>query len=115
MRMTDHARKLAFDEREIVLRADLGDLDGECVWVSLRFMRGPRPPQSGEWVYLLDKSGRGCLGKVESVHGWVARVRPDWQSWSEPARPPAREMSESSELSMSDGLSSARANDQQHP
>ena len=86
MRMTENGRKLAFEEREIVLRADFADLDGECVWVSLRFMRGPRPPTEGELVYLLDRRGRGCLGEVQSVHGWVARVRPDWETWTEAKR-----------------------------
>jgi hypothetical protein len=79
-------RSLDFSEREIVLRAEFDDLDDEsCVWTSMRFMlEGPRHPEKGEWVFLLDSAGRGCLGRVDEVNGWNARVCPDWDSW-EPA------------------------------
>jgi hypothetical protein len=75
---------LDFGEREVVLRADFSQLDeGECVLTSMRFMlQGPRHPREGEWVYLLDSYGRGCMGQVETVNGWSARVRPDWGSWA---------------------------------
>ena len=77
---------LDFGEREVVLRADFTELDDEsCVWTSLRFMmQGPRHPNEGEWVYLLDTDGRGCMGRVETVNGWTARVRPDWSTWVPP-------------------------------
>jgi hypothetical protein len=77
-------RLLDFDEREVVLRADFTQLDDEkCVWTSMRFMvQGPRHPREGEWVYLIDSDGRGCVGLVEVVNGWTARVRPDWASWA---------------------------------
>jgi hypothetical protein len=76
-------RALEFGEREIVLRADFSNLDDECVWTPMRFMMdGPRHPREGEWVYLLDDTGRGCLGQVEAVNGWSARVRLDWGSWA---------------------------------
>lgn len=70
-------------EREFVLRADfdLLDYDG-CTWLSVRFLRGPRPPRAGERVYLLDFDGRGCVGTVERVEGWCACVRPDWTTWT---------------------------------
>jgi hypothetical protein len=82
----EQERMLDFDEREVVLRADFSDLDEECcVWTSMRFMlKGPRHPVEGEWVYLIDEDGRGCVGLVESVSGWFARVRPDWRSWAPP-------------------------------
>lgn len=68
---------LDFEEREIVLRADFDVVDDEgCLWVSLRFLRGPRHPRLGETVYLLGTQGRACMGEVASLHGWVARVRP---------------------------------------
>lgn len=71
-----------FESREIVVRADFGDLDEErLVTVSLHFMRGPRPPRCGEVVYLLDGRGQGCVGTVEKINGWSARVRPDWATW----------------------------------
>jgi hypothetical protein len=77
-------RHLDFDEREVVLRADFADLDEElCLWTSMRFMvKGPRHPIEGEWVYLIDSLGRGCVGLVEQVNGWNALVRPDWKSWA---------------------------------
>jgi hypothetical protein len=92
----DEERTLDFSKREIVLRADFTELDDElCVWTSLRFMlEGPRHPTEGEWVFLLDELGRGCLGKIETVNGWTARVRLDWSSWvpvddRPPGAPPA--------------------------
>ena len=80
---SEEERKLDFSEREIALRADFNQLDDVgYVTTSLRFvMKGPRHPREGEWVFLLDDHGRGCLGCVEEVSGWMARVRPDWESW----------------------------------
>ena len=81
-----------FTDREIVLRADLWSVDeGHCVSVSLRFlMNGPRAPQPGERVVLVDVNGAGtCLGRVVSVCGWAAEVRPDWDTFSGRQAPPA--------------------------
>ncbi|MEA2479853.1 MAG: hypothetical protein QOJ07_1775 [Thermoleophilaceae bacterium] len=73
-----------------MLRADFDDLGPDaCCWVSLHFLQGPRRPHPGEWVYLLDGRGGGCLACCEEVHGWIARVRPDWESWGG-ERPPRR-------------------------
>ena len=70
--------QLDYQEREIVVRAALDDLDEDgSTWVSLRFMRGPRAPRENEPVYLLDPSGHGRLGRVVELHGWVARVKLD--------------------------------------
>jgi hypothetical protein len=75
-------------EREVVLRADFELLDSDGrTWISLRFVRGPRPPRPGEQVYLLDYQGHGCVGTVERVEGWYACVRPDWTTWRG-GRPP---------------------------
>ena len=66
-------RKLEFEEREIVLRADFTNLDDErCVQVSVRFLvSGPRSPREGEWVYLLDHQGNGCSARSSrSAAGW---------------------------------------------
>jgi hypothetical protein len=72
-----------FQTRELVLRADFDLLDDEgCSWVSLRFMHGPRPPDAGETVYLLDPRGSGCIGTVERVEGHYACVRPDWSTFT---------------------------------
>ena len=75
---------LDFEEREIVLRAEFDGLDErDRLWTSLRFiLKGPRAPREGEWVYLIDSEGRGCLGQVDSIRGWMARVRLDRESWS---------------------------------
>jgi hypothetical protein len=83
---------LAFGEREVVLRADLGARDDEdCIWTSVRFlMRGPRPPRPGESVVLVDVAGGSCVGRVVSMAGWEARVCPDWSTWSGRSKPPAR-------------------------
>jgi hypothetical protein len=83
---------LDFTEREVVLRADLGDRDEhDCIWTSLRFlMRGPRPPRPAERVVLVDLGGGSCIGRVTSVTGWEACVSPDWDTWSGPHPPPAR-------------------------
>jgi hypothetical protein len=80
---------LEFGEREVVLRADLDERDDEdCVWTSMRFlMQGPRPPRPGEMVVLVDTGGGSCVGRVMSVAGWEARVRPDWRTWIGPAHP----------------------------
>jgi hypothetical protein len=83
---------LDFGKREVVLRADLGDRDeDDCIWTSMRFlMRGPRPPRPGEPVVLVDVEGGSCVGRVVSVCGWEARVRPDWRTWSGSSRRPER-------------------------
>ena len=83
-------RSLEFEEREIVLRADFSALDDEdCVEASMRFlMNGPRMPREGEWVYLLDPNGNGCMGQIDSISGWMARVKPDWDSWAGQQPPP---------------------------
>ena len=68
---------LEYDQREVVLRVDFGDLDHDgCFDVSMRFLGGPRHPTEGEAVYLLDGDGHGCMGEVVAVTGWSARVRP---------------------------------------
>ena len=81
--MAEADRKFDFEEREIVLRADFEELDSDDrLWTSLRFiLNGPRPPREGEWVYLMDHEGRGCLGQVDSIRGWMARVKLDRDSW----------------------------------
>ncbi len=82
------AGNIDVETREFVLRADFDLLDDEgCSWVSMRFLRGPRPPHEGEMVYLLDGKGNGCMGRVEAVNGWYACVKPDWSTWTGDARP----------------------------
>lgn len=86
-----YGEELDFNDREVVLRADLATLDErECIWTPLRFiMNGPRAPRAGERVLLVDISGTGtCLGRVISVTGWEACIRPDWETWSGARMPP---------------------------
>src|SRR5688572_31717298 len=85
-------RELDFEEREVVLRADLRDRDeDDCIWTSVRFlMRGPRPPRPGEPVILIDVEGGSCVGRVMSVTGWEVCVRPEWDTWDHAEHPPAR-------------------------
>ena len=83
--------ELNFIDREVVLRADLALLDErDCIWTPTRFLlNGPRAPQPGELVLLVDTGGTGtCLGRVISVAGWEACVRPDWATWSGRRMPP---------------------------
>ena len=65
---------------------ELVDNDG-CLWISLRFLRDLRPPRRGEFVYLIDYEGHGCVGTVEGVEGWYVCVRPDWATWMGGPRP----------------------------
>ena len=84
---------LDFNDREVVLRADLSTRDDrDCVWAPIRFiMDGPRSPRPGERVLLVDVAGAGtCMGEIVSLAGWAACVRPDWQTWSGPAMRPGR-------------------------
>jgi hypothetical protein len=78
-----------FEQREIAVRVDFGDRDDEGrIWASLRFMLGPRPPMPGDTVFLADDAGHSCMGLVEDVRGWVARVAPDWETWEGGVEPP---------------------------
>jgi hypothetical protein len=82
-----HGEELDFSDREVVLRADLNRLDERgCVWTPVRFlMAGPRAPQPGEQVVLVDVGGAGtCLGTVVEMSGWEACVRPQRDTWSGP-------------------------------
>ena len=86
-----HARVTDFRTHQVVLRVDFDLLDDQGLMrVSMRFQKGPRPPEEGDVVYLLDGQGRGCIGKVESVDGWYVCVRPDWSTWVG-GSPPRRE------------------------
>jgi len=80
----------AYDQREIVLRADFDAIDERGVLsVPIQFENGPRPPERGEFVYLLDGSGNGCVGYVAKVRDDVARILPVFETWMGPSRPPA--------------------------
>ena len=85
--MTLQGHRTAFarqvDETEISLRTDFDQLDPEnCCWVSLRFLMGARRPTEGEWVQLRDERDGACMACVQEVHGWTARVSPDWNTFT---------------------------------
>jgi hypothetical protein len=73
----EEQRKLDFAEREVVLRANLDEVDTDrCVWTSMRFlMNGPRHPRVGESVFLIDGGRGGSMGRVVELNGWMARVQ----------------------------------------
>jgi hypothetical protein len=80
---TDSPLVRQVDETDFVVRTDFDHLDPEdCCWVSLRFLRGHRRPVPGEWIQLRDERGSRCMACVEHVHGWTARVSPDWNTWT---------------------------------
>ena len=80
-----------YTEREIIMRADFAAIDeNDVLSVPVRFEAGPRAPQRGEFVYLLDGSGNGCVAFVAKVRDGVARVRPVRETWMGPADPPPR-------------------------
>lgn len=70
-------QQLDFAAREVVLRANLDEVDADrCVWASMRFlMNGPRHPRVGELVFLMDGARGGSMGSVVEMNGWMARVR----------------------------------------
>ena len=77
-----------FDEREIVLRADFRAIDERNVLsVPLRD-DGPRPPKRGEFVYLLDGAGNGCVAFCAKVRDGIARVMPVLETWNGRTAPP---------------------------
>jgi kynureninase len=73
----EEQHQLDFAEREVVLRANLDDVDADrCVWASMRFLvNGPRHPRVGELVFLIDGARGGSIGSVVELNGWMARVR----------------------------------------
>lgn len=76
------------DETDFELWTDFDQLDpDDCCWVSLRFLQRDRRPHAGDWVHLGDERGNGCMACVQEVHGWTARVAPDWNTWSGEALP----------------------------
>jgi len=69
--------RLDFAEREVVLRANLDEVDADgCVWASMRFLlNGPRHPRVGELVFLIDGARGGSMASVVELNGWLARAR----------------------------------------
>ena len=80
-----------FDEREIVLRADFGAVEeGDVLSVPLRDDGPLRPPHRGEFVYLLDGAGNGCVAFCAKVREGIARVVLVLDTWSGRTGPPRR-------------------------
>jgi hypothetical protein len=77
-----------FEEREIVMRADFREIEERNVLsVPLRD-DGPRPPQRGEFVYLLDGAGNGCVAFCAKVRDGVARMMLVIETWNGRTAPP---------------------------
>jgi hypothetical protein len=78
-----------FNEREVVLRADFGGVeDGDVLSVPVR-QEGPlRPPRSGEFVYLLDGAGNGCVAFCAKVRNGIARTMLVLETWNGRTAPP---------------------------
>ncbi|MEA2443336.1 MAG: hypothetical protein QOJ12_628, partial [Thermoleophilales bacterium] len=78
-----------FREREIVLRADFGAVeDGDVVSVPLSEDGPLRPPHRGEFAYLLDGAGNGCVALCAKVRDGIARVMLVLETWSGHDAPP---------------------------
>jgi hypothetical protein len=81
-------RVFPFDEREIVLRADFSRVEeGDILSVPVRH-GGPRAPQRGEAVYLLDGRGNGCVALCGKLRERVARMMLVTDTWTGPDAPP---------------------------
>jgi hypothetical protein len=77
-----------FDEREVVLRADFSRVEqGDVLTVPIRQV-GPRPPEKGEAVYLLDGRGNGCVALCGKLRERVARMMLVMDTWTGPDAPP---------------------------
>jgi hypothetical protein len=78
-----------FDEREIVLRADFSRVEeGDVLSVPIHRDFGPRAPNRGEAVYLLDGNGNGCVALCGKLRDGVARMLLVWDTWTGPDQPP---------------------------
>ena len=80
-----------FDEREIVLRADFGAVEEDDVLsVPLREDGPLRPPRRGEFVYLLDGAGNGCIAFCAKVRPGIARMMLVPDTWNGRDAPPRK-------------------------
>jgi hypothetical protein len=79
-----------FEDREIALRVDFDEVDDDgCIRAPLRFMLGPRHAIEGDTLFLADRRGNSCIGTIESLAGWTARIELDFTTWSGPGDAPA--------------------------
>jgi hypothetical protein len=77
-----------FEDREIVMRADFDALDErDILTVPLR-EEGPRDPKRGEFVYLLDGAGNGCVALCAKVRDGIARMMLVRETWNGRTAPP---------------------------
>jgi hypothetical protein len=80
-----------FDEREVILRADFGTVEeGDVLSVPIRPDGPLRPPRAGEFVYLLDGAGNGCVAFCAKVREGIARVMLVLDTWNGRTAPPHR-------------------------
>jgi hypothetical protein len=80
-----------FDEREIVLRADFGAVEEDDVLsVAVRDDGPLRAPRGGEFVYLLDGAGNGCIAFCAKVRDGIARMMLVLDTWNGRSAPPRK-------------------------
>jgi hypothetical protein len=80
-----------FSEREVVLRADFGSVEEDDVLSVPVTDDGPlRPPRRGEFVYLLDGAGNGCIAFCAKVRDGIARMMLVLDTWSGRSAPPRK-------------------------
>jgi hypothetical protein len=80
-----------FREREIVLRADFGAVEeGDVVSVPLPRDGPLRPPRRGEFAYLLDGAGNGCIAFCAKARAGMARMVLILDTWNGRDAPPRK-------------------------
>lgn len=77
-----------FDEREIVLRADFREIEERNLLSVPLPEDGPRPPKRGEFVYLLDGAGNGCVAFCAKVRDGIGRMMLVRETWNGRTAPP---------------------------
>ncbi len=74
-------------QEEMILRVDFNAIDDRGrLSALLRYAMGSHRPKVGDWVWLMDGDGNGCLGRVVEVQGELIEVGPDWSTWNPPVR-----------------------------
>lgn len=73
---------------EMILRVDFNAVNRRDNRLSalLRYAMGSGRPEIGDWVWLMDGDGNGCLGRVVEVNGGLVKVEPNWSTWNPPFR-----------------------------
>lgn len=75
-------------KEEMIFRVDFNAVDRRNNRLSalLRYAMGSGRPEIGDWVWLMDGDGNGCLGRVVEVNGVLIKAEPNWSTWNPPFR-----------------------------